>query len=161
MLVLGIVLVLVLTMFLVYEYYSLPPGHPASCGGHSCTAFAPFVALGSTCNSTGLYLTVGNNAGFDVTLLNVSIGDSSGISELENSYDMNSTVGSNRFSICTVVKPCTSNFQNGDRIILPIAGACIGIGTLYSAHLNISYSRLVNNTTIYNYASGIITGNMT
>ena len=95
--------------------------NPSSSSGTTATGFSPFVVLAQTCNSTGLFLSFGNNAGYAVTYSSTTINSQTGF------------VASSETGFGTVA--------NGASGVLKVAGSgCSTAGSRYSVGLSVSYT---------------------
>ncbi len=150
--------------------YSLGIFSPSSSAGNTITGFAPFVGLAATCNSTGFYLKLGNNAGASVTFYNLSATTSTGVSAPSKggqwtvSYDMNGTDTNSTgwmSPVCTKTAPCSQPVVNGGSDLIRAAGNCPTIGSRYSVSAEVWYSEVESLGTVYDFATGTAAGSAT
>ncbi len=106
--------------------YSLGIFNPSSSAGNTASGFGGFTVQqgGFTCNSTGVFLALGNSQGTQVTVLNASITSSTGLS---------TPTGSNG-SINKLVNPQSTI------TIKFTSNTCSITGARYSANIQIYYS---------------------
>lgn len=145
--------------------YSLGIFSPSSSAGNTITGFAPFVGLAATCNSTGFYLKLGNNAGASVTFYNLSATTSTGVTPLGHttqwpaSYVMNGS--SDNATFCTASGACKQSVVNGGSALIKAAGACPTVGSRYSVSAEVWYSEVESLGTVYDFATGTAAGSAT
>lgn len=123
---------------------------------YTAAGFAPLTPIAFTCNSTAFFLTIGDNSNKNITLLNASVIASSGVNGVGTSYDMNGTIGHNRFLVCTVLSPCTRTLRylSSSTVVMP--QSCNTSSKNYKASINVWYSQITNGAVTYNFTTGTL-----
>ncbi len=121
--------------------YSLGIFSPSSSVGTTATGFSPFTVLAQTCTPHYLAFQLGNNAGVTVTLKNVFLTTSSGITA-------STAILADTSSVVTGGST-TVNFSSGE--------ACVS-GARYSASITVAYTESNNLGLQTLNASGTLSG---
>ena len=121
--------------------YSMGIFNPSSSTGTTATGFSPFTVLAQTCNSTGLYIQLGNNAPNSVTPGAGTITTQSGLTG----------------SATLAVVP-SGAISTGASFILEFKGSDCTSGTRYSAVISLPFTETTGLGSQSNTATGTVAG---